>query len=324
MNLLLIGAGQLGSRHLQSCLKLQYKLNIYVVDHSENSLALSEERANEIENSANHKLHYLTDLSLIDELSFEILIIATGASVRFEVLANVLKSFSIKYAILEKVLFQKLQDFTEATFLLEENKVTTFVNCPLRVYPFFKEIKKQYISAKGGTKLKYVGGEWIGLACNSIHYLDLMNFLTGEELSDISTEHLDDGFINSKRPGNIEFTGNLDASFSSGSKLTIEAIKGSEQNSTIEIASGVYQIVIEELTGKYCVFENGLLVEDSHYNILYQSDLTHRMIEQIEEFGLCDLIDFDGSVKLHQIFISKLLEHYNKFSDIETKTLPIT
>ena len=324
MNLLLIGAGQLGSRHLQSCLKMKDKLSIYVVDSSEGSLTLSEERANEIENSANHKLHYLNDISLIDEIPFEFLIIATGASVRFEILANVLKAFSVKYAILEKVLFQRLLDFTRATSLLKEKNVKTFVNCPLRVYPFFKVIKKKYISNKCDTKFKYVGGEWVGLACNSIHYLDLMSFLTGEELSDISTEHLDDGFINSKRPGNIEFTGKLDASFSSGSKLSIEAIKGSKQESIIEISSGNYQIVIEELTGKYCVFENEILVENSHYNILYQSDLTHRIIEQIGKTETCDLIDFDSSVKLHQEFISKLLEHYNKFTSNETKTLPIT
>ena len=324
MNLLLIGAGQLGSRHLQACLKYQNKLNIYVVDNSRISLDLSEKRAKEIDNLGNHNVKYLMDLSLIDEISFDYLILATGASVRYQILANVLKLFTIKYAILEKVLFQDLQSYKYASQLIKDNNLTTFVNCPLRVYPFFKEIKNKYISNKNKTKLKYIGGDWIGIACNSIHYIDLMNFITDEKLISISTERLDDGCIDSKRPGNVEFTGILDASFESGSCLSIQAIKGSQQDSIIEISNGNYKITVDELSGKYCVYNNETLIEESHYDILYQSNLTHKVIEQIEQTQSCELIDFDESVKLHQEFISKLLVHYNKSLENKITKLPIT
>ncbi len=324
MNLLLIGAGQLGSRHLQSCIKYERQLNIYVVDNSEASLKLSEDRAQEIENNSNHKIHYVTNLAMIEESSFDYLIIATGASVRFKILEDALSLFSIKYAILEKVLFQDLQSYTDAQHLIKNNDLTTFVNCPLRVYPFFKEIKHKYISNKHKTKLKYVGGEWIGLACNSIHYLDLLSFLSDEKLQCINTEQLDDGYVNSKRLGNIEFTGVLEASYESGANLTIEAIKGSEQDSIIEISNGNYKILIDELSGKYKVLENEKLLEDSTYNILYQSDLSHLMIDQIANTGKCELIRFNESVVLHKEFILKLLGHYNKFSDGTALILPIT
>lgn len=324
MKLLLIGAGQLGSRHLQACLKCQYKIDIYVVDNSRSSLELSEIRAKEIDNMENHNVKYLMDLSLVDEISFDYLIIATGASVRYQVLANVLKLFTIKYAILEKVLFQDLESYKYASQLVKDNNLTTFVNCPLRVYPFFKEIKNKYISNKNKTTLKYIGGEWIGIACNSIHYIDLMNFITDEKLISVSTERLDDGYIDSKRSGNVEFTGSLDALFESGACLSIQAIKGSQQDSIIEISNGSYKITIDELSGKYCVYDNDTLIEDSYYDILYQSNLTHKMIEQIEQTQSCELTDFDESVELHQEFIRKLLEHYNKISESKLTKLPIT
>ena len=46
--ILLIGAGQLGSRHLQGLLKFQKKQFIYVLDRSEDSLTVAKKRAAEI------------------------------------------------------------------------------------------------------------------------------------------------------------------------------------------------------------------------------------------------------------------------------------
>ena len=55
-NNLVVGAGQIGSRHLQAILKLDIKQTIYILDPSTNSLEISKERANEIPN--NHKLFF--------------------------------------------------------------------------------------------------------------------------------------------------------------------------------------------------------------------------------------------------------------------------
>ena len=324
MNLLLIGAGQLGSRHLQSCLKYSKDINIYVVDNSEASIILAKTRALEIKKNANHNIFFLKNMSMIRENSFDYLIIATAANSRFKVLAEALKLFSVKYAILEKILFQDLQSYQESLKLINDNKVTAFVNCPLRAYPFFKEIKEKYISHSNKTSVTYVGGEWVGLGCNSIHYLDLLNFLSDEKLQTINLDGLDNGYIESKRMGNVEFTGTIEASYESGSYLSIQAIEGSQKDSTIEILNGHHRVIIDELTGDYNVFENDELLVSGSYEVVYQSDLTHLMIKEIEESGICSLISFDQSLELHQPLISKLLFHFNKFSDTKTLILPIT
>ena len=324
MNLLLVGAGQIGSRHLQSCLKFHEKLEIYVVDSSEESLAISKSRASEIDSLIKHEVYYVTELDSINELKFDFLIIATGAGPRLSILNNVLEKFSIKSAILEKILFQTLDAYISASRIINEKKVNSFVNCPRRVYPFFKEIKEKYITKESSVVLNCRGGEWVGLGCNSIHYLDLLNFLTDENIIEIDVGFLDKEIKNSKREGNVEFTGIIKGTYSSGSKISIESIAGSDVNSTIEILINDFIILIDELTGGYRIFKGEILIEESSYDILFQSDLTHLMLEQIEKTGSCDLIDFHDSVKLHQEFISKLLEHYNKFSGNSTKTLPIT
>ncbi len=324
MNLLLVGAGQIGSRHLQSCLKFHEKLEIYVVDSSEESLGVSRSRASEIDSLTNHKVHYVTELDGVNELKFDFLIIATGAGPRLSVLNDVLEKFTIKNAILEKILFQTSDAYIQASRLISEKKVNSFVNCPLRAYPFFKEIKEKYIKNDFSVVLNYRGGEWVGLACNSIHYLDLLNFLTDEKLVEIDVELLDKEIISSKREGNIEFTGIITGTYSNGSKISIESIAGSDLPSTIEILTDDYTILIDELTGRFEIYKEKILIEESSYDVLYQSDLTHLMLEQIQKTESCELVGFHDSVKLHQEFISKLLGHYNKFSGKNTKTLPIT
>ena len=324
MNLLLIGAGHIGSRHLQSCLKFHKKLEIYVVDGSEESLAISKSRAYEIDSLTKHEVYYVTGLDGINVFEFDFLIIATGAGPRLSILNNVLEKFTIKNAILEKVLFQSLDAYISASRTIDEKKVNAFVNCPLRVYPFFKEIKEKYITNETNVVLNYRGGEWVGLGCNAIHYLDLLNFLTGENIIEIDVGCLDEDIKNSKREGNVEFTGVIKGAYSSGSRISIESIAGSDMNSTIEILINDFIILVDELTGGFRVYKGEILIEESSYGVLYQSDLTHLMLEQIEKTESCELIDFHGSVKLHQEFISKLLEHYNKFSGNSTKTLPIT
>jgi len=324
MNLLLVGAGQLGSRHLQSCLKFHKELEIYVVDSSEESLAISKARAAEVDSSFNHNVSYFTELDSIHVIAFDFLVIATNARPRLSILESVLKKFTIKNAILEKVLFQSMDAYIVASNLIKENKVNTFVNCPLRVYPFFKEMKEKYIKAESNVVLNYRGGEWIGLGCNSIHYLDLMSFLTDDELIGLDVSCLDNKIKNSKRQGNIEFTGIIKGDYSAGSKISIESIADSDVDSKIEILSDEYRIIIDELSGQFKIYKDEILIEDSSYNVVYQSDLTHKMLKQIDDSNTCELIEFSGSVVIHEIFISRLLQHYNMCCNESITILPIT
>ena len=48
-SVLIVGAGQLGSRYLQSLKKVKSSLNIYVVDINQNSLNIAKDRWDEIE-----------------------------------------------------------------------------------------------------------------------------------------------------------------------------------------------------------------------------------------------------------------------------------
>ena len=79
---LIIGAGQLGSRHLQGLLKFDKEQIIYVLDTSVSSLDIAKERASEVESK--HTIRYLTNWDSIPS-ELDLVIVATGASVRSKV-----------------------------------------------------------------------------------------------------------------------------------------------------------------------------------------------------------------------------------------------
>lgn len=324
MNILIIGAGQLGSRHLQSCLKLTEKSNIYVVDNNIKSIDLCRVRESEIENRYKHKVFYCNSSNDIKIKEFRIMICATGASPRYQLLSECLSMFNIKYAIIEKILFQSLEDYNNANVLLENSDTIAYVNCPLRTYPFYQKLKNDYFKEKSKIEMIYRGGDWIGLACNSIHYIDLLSYLTNESLLRINTKLLDDDIIESKRIGYIEFTGTISCEFSLASKLSVNSIKNSSENSSVEINNGIYKICINELSGEYEIYENESLLESSVFEVIYQSDLTHLMIEQLNKYGTCDLICYKDSSRMQEIFVNELLSHYNKHNEKNSLVLPIT
>ena len=58
-NILIMGCGELGSRHLQGLLQSRNDLNIVVYDTFDKSLQLAMQRAEEVENRFNNKMiHY--------------------------------------------------------------------------------------------------------------------------------------------------------------------------------------------------------------------------------------------------------------------------
>ena len=53
-------------------------------------------------------------------------------------------------------------------------------------------------------------GENWGLSCNSLHFIDLICYLTDSNIISINTSGVSDKIMSSKRAGFIEFTGSID------------------------------------------------------------------------------------------------------------------
>ena len=81
----IIGAGQLGSRHLQGACKSSIKVDIEVVDPSESAIEIARERFYEVDNRTN--VINIKFFESIEQLSdtLDLVIVATTSGVRFQV-----------------------------------------------------------------------------------------------------------------------------------------------------------------------------------------------------------------------------------------------
>ena len=170
-NILIIGCGQLGSRHLQACLVSQYSLNISIVEPSLSSAELARQRMREINiGNSLSEVNFFYSLLELKDLRFDITIIATNSDIRIQILNNLSTEIKTRFLILEKVVFQSNAHFKEASSYIEDLGCKTFMNCPRRIDPMFKEIKEKL--GANPFQLDITGKNW-DLACNAIHFIDL-------------------------------------------------------------------------------------------------------------------------------------------------------
>lgn len=320
---LIIGAGQLGSRHLQGLLRLQLEQQIYVLDPSEDSLKIAKERAKEIPN--NNIIKYETGWEHLPN-KFDLVIIATGANVRAKVVKKLLESYKVNYLVLEKILFQDLESYENIELLLNQTKTTTWVNLPRRMNKQYQVIKKIVSNSNENITFHNVGGNW-GLACNAIHMIDLCAFLTASEVVKIDMDWVDPVIYPSKRVDNIEFTGSVKGYLKDNSRFLISSLDGECSEDTIYISTISHRWIIQEGTAKKIIYlskENDFKASISDFRMDYQSDLTTKIANDIFELGSCDLPTYKDACNSHIPFIEAFLRKYIEISGIETNSCPIT
>ena len=316
INILIVGVGEIGSRYLQGLSKCENTLNIYVLDVKEESLVRAKKRWLEVTNKEiKHKVFYIDTINLIPKY-IDVCIIATTSNIRPEIVKIISKFSSIKYWILEKVLAQSDSGLTEIQSNVK-NSCRAWVNIPRRIMPWHQEIKFN-LGLKKPISVKISGGSW-GLACNSIHFLDLFEWWTDETIEEVCTNSLDFKWFKSKRVSNWEIHGTLHSKYSNGS---IASFTSKPDNSDLNIC-------ISDNSLSWKIIESvGIAQRSDGYQIYgklpFQSEITAKLIDQILTNGNCSLPTIENSIKMHRIYIKAMLKHWQIHSKETTQVVPIT
>ncbi len=319
----IIGAGNIGSRHLQALVKNTEDLLIQVIDPSADSLSTAKTRYEEIDNgNSKNQVIYLQDLNKI-EGPVDIAIIATTSNIRYAVTKQLLDKMPVKYIIFEKILFDQSEQYEKIVELLAQKKCQAWVNCPRRMMPFYKSLKDSVRK----TKIQYsVSGSQWGLACNTIHYIDHLAYLTDCYDFEVGTDYLDTAIIESKRKGFLELTGTLFVYFKDGSFSSFACYPTGNAPSVIQISSDSYRSLTLETEGKSYISApaSNWQWELKETPILYQSSMTNLVVSALLKDGSSDLTPFELSAKLHLQLLKPLLEFVNMHSKTKYKNFPFT
>lgn len=317
-NIVIIGAGQLGSRHLQALKKVKNNLNITVVDNNESSLKISKERYEQIQSGmSDHKVEYTTEISSLNE-DIAVAIIATGSGSRRNVIETLYDKCDVKYMVLEKWLFRYTEDFSIVQQLIDKHDTKAWVNCTMRMMPYYKEVKDKLKDAP--MLYSVVGGDY-GFITNLIHYVDYLMFLNNTPKFHVITDGLIPKIIRSKRDGYYEMHGSLSIICENGSVGQFTEFENSNLPPTSSITNSKMRLDIDEINGvsQMRSIANGFSKESSSFRIPFQSELTTVLVEELLNDGTCDLPTFKESSYTHITLMESILSFIKKYNLYDEK-----
>lgn len=316
MNTVLIaGAGQLGSRHLQGVKNSSHELDIWVYDLSEESLKVAEERYNQVE-SNNKTAHFVTILDSVPD-TIDVVIVASSSKPRASIVKQILASKQVRYMVLEKFLFPRLDEYDEVGNLLKENRVKAWVNCGRRMSDTYAHVQK-FINSSLPVRMQFCAENW-GLCCNTIHFFDIFMQLTQESSAEVNIEKLIPKVINSKRPGYVELLGTVEFSTPNGSRLCLTSIENYEGDTSVSITNGENSIFVNEAKGVVVI--NNVMKQ---FPLTYQSTVSGILVDEILSNGECRLTDYYESSFYHKTFLRVIGPYINKLTGWTSDSCPIT
>jgi hypothetical protein len=312
-NVLIAGAGQLGSRYLQGLSCYVSPIKIWVFDIAPSALERAQHRWEECGGSA-HSVVYVSDIADIpDKLDF--VFVTSNSDVRQDIVRKIVQVSSVRFWILEKVLARRVSELYNLLNLTSES-AGVWVNTPMYLWPLYKNIRDYYPL---GTLLHARFSNINGLACNAIHYIDFVSRWNQGRIVSLDTSGLNNKWVSSKRAGFFEVEGQIAVGFSDGSTLLLSGSTKPEAYSVeFEIDGDIW--TVDDVNG---VAKNntGRVITGS---ILRQSELIAPLLGNIVSSGCCGLPTLELSVIQHEPLLNALLTHWNVNMEEKLDYVPIT
>ena len=322
----IVGAGQIGSRHLQALCHLKNPTRIDLVDPSDESLQTARGRYEyeEVKSSGKQDTELWCHNSL-DDLpdTLDLVIVATNSIVREKVIRDVIEKRLVKNLILEKILFQRIEQYIEVNNFLEESSIPTWVSCWMRTTDLFKQIKSA-LNLNNAVHIKVEGSQW-RMGTNSIHFMDLFSYFTEYNDFKFTDIQLSNELADSRHKGCKEFLGQMIGQNSRGDTLNLICRGPEDEPPIVEIVNTPDRYKVIGLTGKVG-FEssNDLANRTGETTLPYQSQLTHLWADDILSRGTCDLPTYAESMPLHLELIRVFTDHLEKITGGGADVCPIT
>jgi len=312
-NIVVIGLGALGRRHLQSLYELE-DVKLYGVDNNRETLDRLRDEFSDV-----------SFFDTVEDIPYDIslCIIATNSNVRCSVFRELMAHSRVKYLIFEKVLFQKLEDYYYVSEVLARQKTKAWVNCARREWSSYEMIKKELAGEERFT-YTVTGANW-GLCCNGIHMIDLLQYLTDSKEFTVDSSRFLTGIKESKRKGFKEINGTIAGNCGKCAFFQISCMPGEDTPSYIIINSENKSIAIDEAQNKAYISRrnNEWKWEKLDFIVEYQSQLSGRIAKRILDYGECKLPEYNFSMYTHIKYIEMFMEEFKK-QGWEEERCPIT
>lgn len=308
----LIGLGNIGFRHLQGLAPIARDIRLEGYDIAE---AARERAAAEWSSYTDSD----GEFSKIHEHPADLTILATSASGREAMIQQELAR-GTRRLLLEKVVFTERAAFERTQATLEAVRATAYVNTARRLWPLYQKLA-QDIRISGQPIALTVSGKHLGLACNGIHFIDLLQMLSGDSEVVAVDATLSEPWP-SKRKGYFEIWGTARFQTSSGSSLLLSVTEDSPEEPVVGLTLGDRHFTLLEGTGQ--VTDRARSVIQDLGRAPYQSELSTLYARPMLADQSPMLPALDESAKAHEALLALLEPAFIRAGLATGQGLPIT
>lgn len=299
-NILLVGCGGVGSRHLEAIASLKKKIHIFVIEKNQDAIL----SAKKILNASKKSVHSPKFVDWV-EVPREIFlcIIAVDANNRLKILERTQKNYKVKNIILEKILFNKIHEFEVASDLLKIQKTSAWVNCPLRFNQIFQ---KDFFKKEVNYNLKVFGSNW-KIASNAMHFIDLWCYLNGTTNYSLINSNVSKKLIQSKRKGYKEFFGFLTFKNVQGAVIHLNCFESDILWYQYNINTDNINIDFNPLNNYAALDSNGASKRMFSFHEEPQSTLSNQYLKLLLNDEALNLTDYHSSAEIHKTYLKSII-----------------
>ncbi len=244
MNVVVLGVGRMGRRHIQVTREMGLDL-VGICDPNQESLLLAQK-----EQAVPPELHYTDARTLLSEKKPQCVVIASTAPSHREYV-ELAANLGAKYILCEKPMATSLADCDAMIAICRKYGVRLAVNHQMRFMEQYTEPKKQLQSDKFGgvSSITVVAGNF-GMAMNGSHYFEMFRYMTDEAPKYVSAWFSEGKVAN---PRGVEFedrAGSIRITSTSGKRFYLETSVDQGHGIQVIYAAKFGQISVDELAGK--------------------------------------------------------------------------
>jgi len=327
MKIVIIGCGQIGSRHLQAIVKLKENLGIQVVEPNKEAQKVGKKRLKEalevVPEKHAVKIEWLENINQVSNIA-DLAIVATTAKGRLKTIDRLFR-IGHKRFLVEKMVCQSTKGYEKLLESFDKYKAKGWVDCTRRYYPFYQKIIK-LVNKESPIVFNVTAGNQ-GLGCNAIHFLDLFGALTQNPQGiKLNGDYLSPKLLPNKRGNDfVEFAGTImgkiDNNFAS-----ITFHPESDAGITVNILSKNTRTFVDEGNRKALLAtkQNNWRWEKFAFKELYTSDLTTEIAKSIIKNDTCKLFTIQDSYYFHKELFRIFNQHIKSVTGKNVTICPIT
>ena len=323
---LIVGCGQLGSRHLQAVASLPQVRNIEIVDPRPEALQLGRKRLGEIPGSRDGTVfHWFSSLEEATQ-GGDLCIVATQADMRCRLVHEIANRLEYCSFLLEKLVAQSVRDYEDLISFSKKRGLSIWVNCKGRAHPSHKRVKDRLNSTE--SIIFTVSGGNHGLVNNGIHAADLFAFFDGTDRIESAGTRIDPILHRSKRGNGVfDLSGALHGHTEKGSYFTLSFAADHDAPGYYAIVSRSYRAVIDDMMKWFyeSTLESGWSWRQVPYEAnLAVSNMTRAFATDILQLGRCELPTLEECFPAHRFILTELNPHFNRLLGVESDRCPVT